>query len=96
MTKKEDFIHIRADEELKRALEADAARNDRKLSDHARYLLRVALGLSDGDGNGNDHMRPKKPAPTRPPTDLEALQARIEQLEREVKGVHKHPKKRAG
>lgn len=91
MTKKADFIHIRSDEELKAALEADAAKHDRKLTDHARYLLRVALGLSEGAA-----MHPKKPGPIRPPDDVATLQERIEQLEREVRGSRKHPKKRAG
>lgn len=47
MSKKDEFIRIRSDEELKAALKEDASRVDRKEADQARYLLRVALGLID-------------------------------------------------
>lgn len=47
MSKKDEFIHIRSDEELQAALKASAARSDRKITDQARYILRMALGLSD-------------------------------------------------
>jgi hypothetical protein len=46
---KKDFIHIRSDSELKAALDAAAKRADRKYTDQARYLLRLALGLVSGD-----------------------------------------------
>ena len=44
---KNDFIHIRSDEELKRALKESAIQSDRKEADQARFLLRLALGLSN-------------------------------------------------
>mgnify|MGYP001606058153 CR=1 FL=1 len=50
MSKKDEFIHIRSDEELKLALEESAARCDRKITDQARYILRMALGLSEEGG----------------------------------------------
>ncbi len=47
MAKKDEFIRIRADEDLKAALHEAAQRSDRKEADQARYLLRIALGLVD-------------------------------------------------
>lgn len=38
---------MRSDEELKEALRISAARSDRKEADQARFLLRLALGLTD-------------------------------------------------
>jgi ribosomal protein L29 len=49
MGKKEEYIRIRSDEELKRALKAAAERSDRKEADQTRYLLRLALGLVDAE-----------------------------------------------
>jgi hypothetical protein len=46
---KNEFIHIRADDELKAALKQAAQRADRKDSDQARHLLRLALGLITED-----------------------------------------------
>jgi len=54
---KNEFIHIRADEELKAALKKAAQRYDRKDSDQARYILRMALGLIP---EGNEDYRVKK------------------------------------
>jgi hypothetical protein len=45
MAKKNEFIRIRSDDELKQALRDAALRYDRQESDQARYLLRCALGL---------------------------------------------------
>ena len=45
MPKKNEFIRIRADNELKKALTEAAERHDRQEADQARYILRVALGL---------------------------------------------------
>lgn len=45
MQKKNEFIRIRVDEELKTALKEAAAREDRQESDQARYILRRGLGL---------------------------------------------------
>jgi len=45
MGKKSKFIRVRADEELKVALKEAADAAERKESDQARYILRVALGL---------------------------------------------------
>lgn len=56
MSKKGDFIHIRSDEELHAALEESAARSDRKMTDQARYILRMALGLSD-EGMERDRLK---------------------------------------
>lgn len=55
MSKKDEFIHIRADEELHAALEESAKRCDRKRADHARYILRMALGLSN-EGMEREHL----------------------------------------
>lgn len=54
---KNEFIHIRADEELKAALKKAAERYDRKDADQARYILRMALGLIP---EGNEDYRVKK------------------------------------
>ena len=43
--KKDKYIHIRSDEELKAALADSAKRHMRKQSDEARYLLMQSLGL---------------------------------------------------
>lgn len=56
MSKKDDFIHIRSDEELHAALAESAARSDRKMTDQARYILRMALGLSD-EGTERDRLK---------------------------------------
>lgn len=45
MGKKEKYIHIRSDEDLKAALKESAGKHMRKESDEARYLLMKALGL---------------------------------------------------
>lgn len=45
MAKKNEFIRIRADNDLKKALAEAAERHDRQEADQARYILRVALGL---------------------------------------------------
>ncbi len=45
MGKKTEYIHIRADAELKAALAEAAARSIRTEADQARYLLMRALGL---------------------------------------------------
>ena len=84
MTKKDEFIHIRSDEELKQALEKDAAKNDRKMTDHARFLLRLALGLSQ-EG--------RRPAAG---DTLERLLTPVEELEREVLRERTARKKGAG
>lgn len=49
MGKKDEYIRIRSDEDLKLALKQAADRSDRKESDQARYLLRLALGLIDDE-----------------------------------------------
>lgn len=45
MGKKTEYIHIRADTDLKEALARAAQRDIRTESDEARYLLMKALGL---------------------------------------------------
>lgn len=45
MTKKNEFIRIRADDALKDALAKAAERDIRTEADEARYLLMKALGL---------------------------------------------------
>jgi len=45
MAKKTQFIRIRVDEDLKRALKEAADRDDRSEADQARHILRKALGL---------------------------------------------------
>lgn len=45
MSKKTEIMHIRVDPELKAALKKLADRFDRKDTDQARYILRMALGL---------------------------------------------------
>ena len=49
MAKKTEFIRIRVDAELKRALNKAAERQDRQEADQARYLLRKGLGLHAAD-----------------------------------------------
>lgn len=45
MAKKTEYIHIRADQELKDALSKAAARHVRGEADEARYILMKGLGL---------------------------------------------------
>lgn len=45
MGKKEKYIHIRSDEQLKAALADSAKRHLRKETDEARYLLMLSLGM---------------------------------------------------
>lgn len=51
MAKKSKFIRIRSDDELKAAIAAAAAKSDRQEADQARYILRVALGLLEPEGD---------------------------------------------
>lgn len=64
MGKKTQYIHIRADQELKDALAKAAARDVRQEADEARYLLMKALGiLAEEDPHPYDaraHPRQKK------------------------------------
>lgn len=64
MPKKNEFIRIRADNELKKALTEAAERHDRQEADQARYILRVALGLVIAEDSGaykiRDSTRHKK------------------------------------
>lgn len=46
---KNDFIHIRSDERLHRALKESAERAHRKMQDQARYLLEKALGIDSNE-----------------------------------------------
>lgn len=61
--KKNDFIHIRSDAELKAALDLAAKRADRKYTDQARYLLRLVLGLVDPEEDGMYRKRVEKASP---------------------------------
>lgn len=45
--KKDVFIRVRSDEELKKALQERASHEDRSEADEARHLLRIALGLKE-------------------------------------------------
>ncbi|MBM4135144.1 MAG: hypothetical protein FJ245_15435 [Nitrospira sp.] len=47
VTKKERYFRVRSDDELKAALKTAAEKAFRKEADHARYLLRIILGLSE-------------------------------------------------
>lgn len=46
---KKEFIHIRSDERLHKALKESAERAHRKMQDHARYLLEKALGIDSNE-----------------------------------------------
>lgn len=60
MGKKTEYIHIRADAELKAAL-ADAAHRDiRTESDEARYLLMKALGMIREESEPYKRLDPQK------------------------------------
>lgn len=59
MGKKDKFIRIRSDDELKDALRKAGERCDRKEADQARWILRRVLGLTAAEDESVYEITPK-------------------------------------
>jgi hypothetical protein len=75
MAKKDEFIRIRSDEDLKAALKEAAARSDRKEADQARYLLRIALGLIDPEEDAREVTRRVQKVGSTPSEESRAIKS---------------------